>query len=419
MKYKLQQIHIEAIQKEPDKFKKRDLIQDIGIKYFIETKGQLLCTWATATGKTVFALKIIKLLRKQSLGEIHIVLPTNALLEQWQTHTQGIENIKIFIINTYSKLPPQNPLLLIVDECHIGVAKEGTGFANIHNFKPKFRLFLSATLKNEQLRFFQTIGLKDEFHISLQEASLLELVPKFEIYNVYVPFTKQEQLLYKAVTEQESRCKTYFSNFGVDKPLVSAAQIKALTQEPQAVGINFNWLRTRTKRIGLLSNAQNKLVYLRELYPYLYKKTILFSKSIAKAKEIAKLDSTCLLYHSQQSAKVATKNLNAFLESENAKISSVYKLIAGLDDETAECILRESFDSTKQSAVQSLGRILRVDPNNPDKAPMVINFVIEPFDEIIPSDSIWLQIGLRGLDSQFITLPELIQICKQKQEKNL
>lgn len=50
---------------------------------------------------------------------------------------------------------------------------------------------------------------------------------------------------------------------------------------------------------------------------------------------------------------------------------------------------------------------------------MVINFVIEPFDEIIPSDSIWLQIGLRGLDSQFITLPELIQICKQKQEKNL
>lgn len=55
-------------------------------------------------------------------------------------------------------------------------------------------------------------------------------------------------------------------------------------------------------------------------------------------------------------------------------------------------------------------RILRIDPNNPDKTGIMINLVMQPYDEILPCDNTWLHIGLRNLDYDFITFPELYKI---------
>lgn len=408
----LTQNQVNQIHGEPDKYKKRDIIQDIGIEEWKKANGNLVCTWATAVGKSVFATKLIKRLRKQTNAEIHITIPTNALREQWEKHVEGIPNVHIFTIHSYAKLENPKPILYIADEAHFSLANPDTVFSCINDFDIPYRLYLSATLKTTQLSYLAKQGFKSEFNITVNEAVLLGLVPEFEILNVNVPFTNAEKLAYKKAVENEEKGKAWFGKFAIEKlPKSIEAAEKATKNDPYTKGMYYLWMRGRSKRVALVSNAENKIPYLRAILGYLNKKTIIFSKTIKNCKEIAKLGDMAV-YHSQQSDKAAKKQLDTFLNNEKSKISSVNKLIAGFDDEATEVLVRHSFDSSELNGIQSLGRLLRVDPNNPDKAPMMINFVVEPWENTRPCDHYWLDIGLKRLKRKSVTLKELINELK-------
>ena len=361
-KIKLTQSQIDNINLLESPFKKRDVIQDIGIELFKQAKGQLVCTWATSIGKTIFALKLIKRLREKNQEEVHITVPTITLKEQWESKILewNLDNVFVYTTNSYIAMDTKC-IVLFCDEAHIGIANEETQTSKILDKNAKYRVILSATLKLNQLKFLEKKNFNLNFEIKLIEAERLSLVPSFEIFKLYVDFTEKEKIEYKSTIEEENKCQTYFAKLGISKPFADINKLNVFCRKynlntTEYVGMNFKWLKSRSKRISLINNAKNKIKVLKELLPKVDKKTILFSKSISNCKEISKIIPNTLIYHSQQSTKVAENNLNSFISNEFHLISSVNKLIAGFDDETAEWIVRHSFDSTEQSSLQSVGK---------------------------------------------------------------
>lgn len=412
MIYKLNQNQIEQIQEEIDKNKKKDLIQDIGIDIFKKSNFNLICTWATSVGKTVYACKILKKIRQTRSDEIHVCVPYEPLKEQWEKTLKqwGIENVKVFIINTYLK-EERNPYMLIVDECHYMISNPETKASLINDYKIKYRLYLSATLKKDQLHYLAEKGLKDRFEITLKEAKLLDLVPDFEIYNVLVELTPTEKENYKKYIEEYNYAMDYFRSFNINKLPKFCPTIPG--EDPKVVSARYyTAMGKRAKYIAILYNAKNKIEVVKQILPYLScRKTIFFAKSVKVATQISKLDDM-LLYHSLQHKNLASKVLDLFLKGEKNKISSVNKLIAGIDDKYCDTIVRHSYDSTVQSSIQSLGRLLRI--NNDEKVAVVINLVCKPFEDITPNDNFWISNANRGLSVEWVHIEELIELLKEK-----
>lgn len=427
MRFRLKQEHINDLLLIEDKFKKRDYIQDLGTQIFRTCKGKLICTWATAIGKTVLGIKIMKKIRTNSDEEIHVTVPSDILKEQWEAKISAAElkNVFVYTIHSYLKQTTVIPRFLICDECHIGLAnEEGTLFNKINDVPAKFKLYLSATLKVDQLKYLETKGLKNEFKIGIDEAIVLDLVPPLSIYNVYVPFTLNEKREYEAAVFKENRALDYFSFHNVLKLGAKPPVIPGVNYKESTI-IFYSYLRARSKRLSLVAKAENKAKILPEIIDLIKeRKLIIFSTTQKQSEEIHKIVPDSVVYHAGiKPVKKAKENYDKFINNEILKISSVGKLIAGIDDQCTDAILRVSFFSAESTTKQSLGRILRVDPDNPNKTGIMINLVTEPFislDEksegevenktIVPCDNTWIHIGLRYLDYEFVTLNELKKI---------
>lgn len=413
-KVKLSQKEIKDLLKIEDPFKKRDYIQEIGITIFKQSKGKLVVTWATSLGKSVFAIKIINKFRRLSLKPIHITVPTLTLKDQWIKKLKGIPNVEVFTTNAYSSLQERKPLLLIADECHLGLSSDnGEHFNKINSFPAKYKLYLSATLRKAQKEFIEkSTGIKTEFNLDVSEALLLGFVPEFKIYNVYCDFTKEEKELYKKAINQEKKCISYFGHLGIEKRpnikkfpvFLESGTNKDITKEAKFMAAL--WLKSTSKRCSIIYNAKEKIETIQKITSLLQRKTIIISKTQKTANEISKL-CNILPYHVGIRSKKAEENLTKFLNNTVSKISSVNKLISGLDDEVTEAIIRHSFSSTASEGIQSLGRTLRINPNDPSKSPVMINLIMKPYEDVIPSDNYWINISLKGLESEYVTVEQL------------
>lgn len=352
MRYKLNQKDIEILKLIPDPFKKRDYLQELGIDYFQKSKGKLICTWATATGKTVLALKIIKKLQLKHTGEIHITVPTDILKEQWEKNLSDFKDVKVYTIHSYLKQATCVPKLLCCDEIHIGIAtEEGEAFNKINDVPAPFKLYLSATLKKLQLKYLATKGMFDEFNIGISEALMLDLVPPLSIYNVTVPFTEKEKSDYVDAITRETKALDWFSFFNI----IKLYNVPPIIPGENSAPMFYSYLRARSKRINLVTKASNKEGYVQKIVDFLKgRKIILFSTSQKQADEIHKLIPESTVYHT--GIKKAKENYDKFINNEINIISSVGKLIAGLDDACTDSILRISFFSTESATKQSLGK---------------------------------------------------------------
>lgn len=413
MKIKLKQEHINTIIAESDLYKKRDIIQDIGKDFFKESGFNLVCTWATSLGKTVFACKIMQEIRKKHDKEIHVCVPYTNLKTQWEKTLKdfNITNVEVFVIDTYMK-NPQSPFLLIVDECHFKISNPETQASVINDFPVKYRLYLSATLKNTQLEYLASKNIINEFEITLKEAKLLGLIPSYEVYNVYVDLTEEEKNKYSLAIDTYNKYMDFFKSHNIDK-LGKSPPIIPGYPDKKVAGMFFQALGSRSKFMAVIHNAQNKIKAVEKLLPVLKgRKTIFFSKNSTTAAKIASIGKMAL-YHSKQTPKEAKKNYEDFLEGNNIWISSVAKMIAGVDDKNIVALVRHSFDSVSNAGVQSLGRLLRPDTNNPDKRCIAINLICRPFETYTPNDNFWIAISLKGVHTKWVEVDELIDILNK------
>lgn len=178
----------------------------------------------TGGGKTFFALQCIQSFQRVEPGAtILIVVPTEALLDQWIEETVSFFDmpprfinviasnkpirrgrINIGVINTASKLAQREsnpPMFLIVDECHKAASPV---FRAVFALPMLAALGLSATPERQYDDYFNEVLVPALgpviYHYTYIEAMQDGVIVPFKLKNILFEFTEDEQTEYTRLT---------------------------------------------------------------------------------------------------------------------------------------------------------------------------------------------------------------------------
>ncbi len=323
----------------------------------------------TGAGKTVFAeICLLDFLDHCPQGQVVIIVPTIALLDQWYIDLQedlGVEShdiatfsgegkakrpekINLMVLNTARvhapKLTKLAPTLLVVDECHRAASSEN---AKALAGSQVAALGLSATPDrdyDEGLAEILEPLLGTQFYdYGYDDASADGVIAPFVLVNVAIPLLPAEQAQYetqsarvaaairelKAGDGEESRLRIALQRR-------AAVSVKAAARVPVAV-----WLADRHRG----------------------KRTVIFHEEIAAAENIYRLlhehGHNVTIYHSKVPEHVRRDNLRLFRRGVFQVLVSCRALDEGMNvPETEFGIIASSTASVRQR-VQRLGRVLR------------------------------------------------------------
>lgn len=430
----------------PDINERKSAIQKKFIDNAIKYKHTLTII-PVGTGKTHMGISYIKRLRKITNERVIVIVPTEKLKENWEHKLQGIENVDVFIINSYSKSTIEyNCHTLIADELHKYSNKESKYFSNI--FDKTNRLYtigLSATVEDEHIKFLKSKNFVAINYLSLEDSYKLEISPRSEIYNVPVEFTNPEKLEYYNIQKEIESIGDYFkclelgnlinytlpktlSDIKVRKEMARNLIIKGFLKEQiNLISGSNEFTQTACKLEGiilgkaakfmqlikqrslLLYNAENKFKILDKILEEENKSTFIFFQSISTMELIKRTD--FIPYHSKLSKKQRAENMRDFLTS-NKHIGSIKSIGEGFDLETecsslnvpfkdVEVVINFGYNSTKTSRVQSNGRSQRINIQNLDKIARSYTLYVDDFqfagETILSQELVWVKKRNKGL----------------------
>ena len=408
----------------------KDFVQeDIVNKLALNTS--LVAECATGFGKTKIAIRAIERIRKKTDAAICIVVPTEDLLKQWWPKVYHFGNVHIYIINTYTNLNNlsviREGIALIVDECDTALNKEAENFSKVLDISSfPFRLLLSASLEAKHKNFLSEKGINTYYQVNLYWCYRHDLLPFYRNVNIPIGLTSDEKLLIHQTTTRINATKLKFQREEITLHSPFDVSDSDLNYIVNKTGWNvkevrkqlFFWSGAIATRKKTFQNALGKLQALSDLYKLIGKeKTLVFCSTADYAKKIETLKpewSQSYIENSSKgrktmSEKDKTNIMNLFLSNEKPYLISIKKLIAGFDVPDCRFAVRTSFTSKSRDGIQSAGRVLRFDENNPNKKALIVNFYVDDFrmgGNIIESqEKKWLlnsqkdMFGIEWLDS--------------------
>lgn len=372
--------------------------------------GRGIVQAVTGSGKTLLALSAMERLDHLLHGSlrVRIVVPTSALMRQWNRALQEYLNIRsdigqrgagskstpdrkymIYVINSaryelarqiLSEVRQGENVLLIADECH---HYESGQNQLIFEFLPYikgteyethfFSLGLSATLPSGQARRYLTSVLgRTLYHYDMKEATAAKTVAPYDVYHISLAFQADERDEYEDLTEQMTLL------YG--KLLKVYPVLRILTQKEQfeelrsIAGSKNNKLAKTAAAYMSLTFLRKKLVCLasariscvRDLVDRLdaQEKILIFGERISQADELY-----CLLQetfpervgrcHSQMGAQANKNALERFRTGSIRILIACKSIDEGLNVPDASVGIILSGTSTKRQRIQRLGRIIR------------------------------------------------------------
>ncbi len=423
----------------------RDFVQwDIVDKPFFNK----LVEGYTGFGKTVTGIKQIKFLAQSKFNlRVHVVVPKDHLLGSWKKGLSTIYQdfpfvqIEYFIINSYTmnnKAPHCD--LLIIDEVHRALNDDSEYFSTaIEQSSFDYSLFLTATLKEEYEKFLiKELAKKGKtvvkYQVSLYWGFKNGLVPPTKIYNIPLELTLREKSAYIQAQDTHRKYSAYFATLEVYSPYNYIGKSNEsrrrylaakLNQTEGAIfGMLLKWNKALNERKQIIQNAQSKYEAVRKVLNVIDEKVLVFCKTIDFADNLVKDEPRSIAYHSKLPIR-KDKNgksekdrvLDAFYCNQKPFLISIDSLKEGFDIKSCQIALRVAFTSNDLDLVQQLGRIIRFDEENPNKAPIMANFVIASFTlggQLIESqEEVWLKNSLKNQIYEVISLEHFIDILKQ------
>lgn len=337
--------------------------------------GTLIAT--TGFGKTYTAILAIK--RINPVKTI-VVVPTLILKSQWIKELEGnkVENVEVFVINTASKKELECDLL-ILDEVHTVPA---VTFSEVFNTIKYNKLFcLTATIEradgNEQI-VLNRAPIIDQ--ITLDECLDNGWISPYQIYNLEVPFSPEEQTLYN---KTDNAFKYFAMRLGYGGDSFKNAQIYLKSGTKEQKGIAAGYYNAMRKRKEIITNNSNKVKYTIDIinkFPELY--TIVFSESIKFADMVnAQIPNISVSVHSKMTAKEQREAMKIFKDGRTKKrvIASCKALTAGLDLPKLSLGICSSFNSSKLTSTQSIGRLVRLQEG---KKAIIVNLYTPATQEV-------------------------------------
>lgn len=367
---------------------------------FIEKKWGLL-EMATGTGKTRTALSIVtQLINEKKINKIIIQMKGTDLINQWKSNidqwlqskidgqvnlllsTNERDDLDSFLLNfnnpeidllliRQSKLSHvldklenynQEKTLIIHDEVHDLSANQIS--KNITGKQKKFgyKLGLSATIRD---RFNPE---KNTFLFEEIQGGGDKAIFEYDLI----------QAIKDGVLVQSKLQPLYYKLYEDEKGLISAAYSRC------AARIEEGWLKHEAEAqrnievSDVRKNARNKIEVFEENINFLKEKLIrsfVFADETKYGDKILNILTPHLNVktHFQDADK---KNLNNFSEKKIDCVINVLKLSQGIDIQNLNTIVLFATPTGRQF-IQRLGRVLRKDPENPNKKALIIDF----FDE--------------------------------------
>jgi superfamily II DNA or RNA helicase len=404
------------------------------------------------TGKTHMGITYIQRLRKITNERVIVIVPSGALKENWEHKLQGIENVDVFVINSYSMSDELTSChSMIYDEAHRYSNEDSKFFNKIFDKTTSlYTIGLSATIEEKHISFLESKGLQSINYLSLEESNTLEITPRSEVYNVPVEFTNPEKLEYYNIQKQIEGLGDYFKclelgnsiNFMLPKALSDANVRKQMVKdlvkkgflkdlEPgspefnQAVfkldgvilGKAAKFMQLIKQRSLLLYNAENKFKVLDKILDEENQSAFIFFQSISTMDLMQRPD--FLPFHSKLTKKQKKESMKEFLTS-NKHIGSIKSIGEGFDIETecatlgvpfkdVEVVINFGYNSTKTSRIQNSGRAQRVNNQKLEKIARTYTLYVDDFKfagEIISSQElVWVKKRNNGL--KFVQIKEV------------
>jgi len=317
-------------------------------------KGTLIAT--TGFGKTYTAILAAEQIKPVSMI---VVVPTLILKDQWlkELDKSKLENYQVYVINTASKTQ-LNCELLVLDECHTVPA---VTFSEVFNTIKYEKIFcLTATIERADGNHDLIVSKAPIIDtITLDECLANGWISPYTIYNLEVPFTATEQLAYNKANNNFkffAMKMGYGDTFGAAKNFL----VNGTPEQKGWAGGYFNSMRARKACITNNTNKANITVDIINRFPNLY--SIVFSESIKFADEInALIPDISVSIHSKMTAKKQREAMDVFKDGRTKKrvIASCKALSAGLDLPQLSLGIIASFNSSKLTSTQTVGRIVR------------------------------------------------------------
>lgn len=346
------------------KLKRQNQVLDSWINKF---NANSYCVAVTGFGKSYMCILAIKRFNKEK--KVHIVVPTLVLQEQWKTLLVKHEvfNAEVYVINTYVSIP-RNCDLLIIDELQRTTNESAVYFSKVlSNTKCVYRFLVTATLDKQKIAFLHRHGIYSCGEITLEEALFNNWVSSFQVYNLELEFTPEEQEKYDKATNLIKAHSPYLEGLNPFTALKDKQYLKEFCLEHE---FDFKEMQMRivrhngatTSRKSIVYNATKKVTVIEEILEHLgnERKALVFSQTKKYADLVAKTILNSKVYHSgiTNSAEKA-QILQNFSNDYIKHLISVKGLNEGLDVENVDIGIAAAYTSTGIDAIQSLGRILR------------------------------------------------------------
>jgi superfamily II DNA or RNA helicase len=334
---------------------------------------------------------------------INVVVPTTILRDSWlgykgHIHLNKLQNVNVYIVNTYVK-SNHECALLICDELHHYASESSQTFKTVIA-RTKFNWFvgLSATLDKHHKIFLEQYGIKQAGLITSGEAMEKGWISPYKILCVPVDLNDVDRERYDKMHKEFNK---HFATFNFDFNLAMKCVVDSNTRIELAEKLSwdkgridaavFNWNRNMRLRKQFLYHIEAKIDAAIEITRHLKLNTILFGQSIEGADKIAdSLGDCCVEYHSDMTKTQAKLNLKKLKDGRTkvTAISSAKGLEEGFDLPNLSLGITWSRTSKQLRANQVLGRICRHVENK-------TAYMIELY---VPStqDEKWMNASLKG-----------------------
>lgn len=341
----------------------------------------------TGGGKTIFAQMCMEVFRQRyPLGRFVIVVPTQALLDQWYVSLRedllvpaneiatfsgegrpaDIGIVNLMVINTARvhapRVPERHDAMLIVDECH-RAASESNALSLRGEYKAA--LGISATPEREYDDLFHNILVPTLgpviFEYNYSQALSDGVIVPFDLFNVSTDMTTEEQQTYDDASLDISRTYEKVESGQVSREVL---------------------VRKLQRRARLAASSIQRIpVAIRLAEQHRDNRIIVFHESIRSAESILEIllarRFNATIYHSKISAELRRDNLRLFRRGVFDALVTCRALDEGANiPETDVAIVASSTGSLRQR-VQRLGRVLRPAPGKP-RAKIYTIYVSKP-----------------------------------------
>lgn len=355
----------------------------------------------TGGGKTFFAIHCIKeFLQEYPTKNILIVVPSIALLDQWQESIEALLEVDLSIngggeqlseisqvcISTIDSLKniiesiSADNTFLIVDECHkIGTEKRGALLTNSWDAT----LGLSATPERDYDDNFYVIIQKILgdiiFEYDYIDARDDKVIVNFGLLYAYAPLLQSEEKQYEKFTKSIQRRAAIIGGRNMDDYLFKMAI--------------FN-------RARLIKNSKNRIPYGVELIQQFQRESwIVFTENKKQANAfndiINKKGFRSALYNTDLDNQERAENLDKFKNLELNVLVTCTALDEGFDMPQADGALILSASSSKRQRVQRMGRVLRITENKPNALIITVYSSKTEFDKLMEEAKHYHQEGVK------------------------